>query len=226
MAAVIFSLTYNVNDDYVALNYIAEGDDGCLHIMDTLLILLVARLNLASSYVKMHWRTCSPSAYDGTCMSDWCTTRFVIVRFFGTQHAHIFLQHSRSWAICGLHSEKFASQLVTLTRLSPLITTSAQDSHPLWTCLGIQISCMSSTVLTVLLLSTALHHSCSYGINILHTLPVRHTSRTKIFSHHAIWHLTTFPLAMHFPDWINMSTACLWCSLMATGWSTQFICAR
>jgi len=54
MAAVIFSLTYNVNDDYVALNYIAEGDDGCLHIMDTLLILLVARLNLASSYVKMH----------------------------------------------------------------------------------------------------------------------------------------------------------------------------
>jgi hypothetical protein len=118
------------------------------------------------------------------------------------------------------------SQLVTLTRLSPLITSSARYSHPLWTCLGIQISCMSSTVLTVLLLSTALHHSCSYGINILHTLPVRHTSRTKIFSHHAIWHLTTFPLDMHFPDWINMSTACLWCSLMATGWSTQFICAR
>jgi len=40
--------------DYVALNYIAGGDDGCCHIMDALLILLVARLNLALSYVKMH----------------------------------------------------------------------------------------------------------------------------------------------------------------------------
>ena len=40
--------------DYVALNYIAGGDDGCRHIMDGLLILLVAILNLASSYVIMH----------------------------------------------------------------------------------------------------------------------------------------------------------------------------
>ena len=210
--------------DYVALNYIAGENYGCQHIMDTLLILLVARLNLASSCVKMHWRTGSPSVQHGMCMSDWCTMRFVIVRFFGTQHAHIFLQHSRSWAICGLHSEKFASQLVTLTRLSPLITTSAQDSHPLWTCLGIQISCLSSTVLTVLLLSRALYHSCSHGINILYTLPAWHISHTKIYSHHALWHLTIFPLKVHFSDWIN--TAHLWCSLMATGWSTQFICAR
>jgi hypothetical protein len=37
MAAVIFFLTYNVtDDDDDALNYIAEGDDGCLHIMDAL----------------------------------------------------------------------------------------------------------------------------------------------------------------------------------------------
>jgi hypothetical protein len=117
-------------------------------------------------------------------------------------------------------------QLVTLMCLCPLIMTSAQYSHLLWTCLGIQISCISSTVLTVLLLSTALHHSHSYGINILYTLPVRHTSHTKIFSHQAIWHLTAFLLDTHFPDWINMSTAGLWCSLMATGWLTQFICAR
>jgi len=40
--------------DYIALNYIAGGDDGCRHIMDGLLILLVAILNLASSYVIMH----------------------------------------------------------------------------------------------------------------------------------------------------------------------------
>jgi len=116
------------------------------------------------------------------------------------------------------------SQLVTLTRLSPLITTSAWYSHPLWTCLGIQISFLSSTVLTVLLLSTALYHSCSHGINILYTLPAWHISHTKIYSQHALWHLTTFPLKAHFSDWIN--TAHFWCSLMATGWSTQFICAR
>jgi hypothetical protein len=54
MAAVIFSFTYNVNDDGDALNHIAGGDDRCLHIMDTHLILLVARLNLVSYCVKMH----------------------------------------------------------------------------------------------------------------------------------------------------------------------------
>jgi hypothetical protein len=40
--------------DYVALNYIAGENDWCHYIMDALLILLVARLNLASSCVKMH----------------------------------------------------------------------------------------------------------------------------------------------------------------------------
>jgi hypothetical protein len=40
--------------DKVALNFFAGGDDGCLHIMDALLILLVARLNLISSCIKMH----------------------------------------------------------------------------------------------------------------------------------------------------------------------------
>jgi len=84
--------------------------------------------------------------------------RFVIVRFFGTQHAHIFLQHSSLWALCALQSEKFASQSVTLTCLSPLIKSFARYSHPLWTRLGIQISCLSSTVLTILLLSRALYH--------------------------------------------------------------------
>jgi hypothetical protein len=41
-------------NDYVALIFLAGGDDACLHIMDTLLILLVARLNLVSSCIKMH----------------------------------------------------------------------------------------------------------------------------------------------------------------------------
>ena len=40
--------------DYVALNYIAGENYGCQHIMDTLLILLVARLDLVSSCAKMH----------------------------------------------------------------------------------------------------------------------------------------------------------------------------
>jgi len=44
-----FPFTYNV-----ALNYIAGGDDGCLYIMDALLILLVEGLKLVLSYVKMH----------------------------------------------------------------------------------------------------------------------------------------------------------------------------
>jgi hypothetical protein len=105
---------------------------------------------------------------------------WLFMRFFGTQHAYIFLQHSRSWATCALHSEEFASQAVSHLNASVLlITTSAQDSHPLWTHLGIQIGCMSSTALTVLLLSTALHHSCSHDINILHTLPVWHISHKK-----------------------------------------------
>ena len=115
-------------------------------------------------------------------------------------------------------------QLVTLMHLSPLITTSAQESRPLWTFLGIQIGCLSWTVLTVLLLSTALHHNCSHYINIHQTLPVWHTSHTKIYSHLALQHLTTLPIDVPFSDWIN--TANLWHSLTATGRSTQSICAR
>ena len=115
------------------------------------------------------------------------------------------LQCSRSWAICALQSEKIASQPASHVNASVTsdnnicIRQSSIVDMP-----GIQISCMPSTVLTVLLLSTALQHSCSHDTNIRQTLPMWHISHTYIYSHCAIRHLTTFPLDVHFSDWINM----------------------
>ena len=115
------------------------------------------------------------------------------------------LQCSRSWAICALHSEKIASQAVSHLNASvPSDNNICIRQSSIVDMPGIQIGCMPSTVLTVLLLSTALHHSCSHDTNICQTLPMWHTSHRKIYSHCAIRHLTTFPLDVHFSDWINM----------------------
>ena len=82
-------------------------------------------------------------------------------------------------------------QLVTLMLLSPLITTSAWDSHPLWTCLGIQIGCLSSTVLIVFSLWKActvavpmkLTTSTYFACDILHTQKFNDTMQFNIWPH-------------------------------------------
>jgi len=86
-------------------------------------------------------------------------------------------------------------QLVTLTHLSPLITTSAQDSHPLWTHLGIQISCLSSTTLNVLSLSKA----CTKAVPMTLTTSTHFTyknlmtPRTSTSDHIPTWHVLFRP---------------------------------
>ena len=100
------------------------------------------------------------------------------------------LQCNRSWTICALRNEKIASHAVSHFNPSvPADNDICTRQSSIVDMPGIQIGCMSSTVLTVLLLSTTLHHSYSHDINILHTLSVWHTSHTKFIhtAHCDIW---------------------------------------
>ena len=82
-------------------------------------------------------------------------------------------------------------QLVTLIHLSPLITTSARESRPLWTHLGVQIGCLSSTVLTVLCyqqhctitVPMTLTSSKQCPCDTLHTQSFIHTAHFNIWPH-------------------------------------------